>query len=324
MGHRTARAARIGVGVGVLGALLTAMAVAAGAGANASTVTASLSIAPPSQTVDAGDTVTVDVSINNVVDMAAWEFVISYNPAVLDYTGAAADKTMLQPVGSVFCPGVIADEVAGKVTLSCGTFGNAEGEDLANGADGSGKLGAVSFAAKAAGKSPIVFTKIELARADSTGIAVTGSTGMVCVDACSGVEPTPTYNPALLTPTAVSGGSQYDPVDEADPNAPAGGYPTPTPRAGTSRPVAGGTTGGGGSTGGTTSGTLAGSTVRSGSGSAPGVSGATDGNGFPVAGTGAGAGEGGLAWPAWIIIISGSAGLALLSAGALTSRRGSA
>jgi len=277
-----------GTAVAAAGALAVAAALLGADGrAGASTLTASLSIDPASQTVRTTDaSVSVNVSVNNVTNMASWDFRLSYDPDVLEFVSATPDKTMLATLGSPSClQTVVKDPASGAilgVAVGCGVAGLPIG---APGVDGSGKLATIVFKPKAAGTSPLVFTKLSLSTSNSNGtveefnIPVTGGTGIVRVlapgESSSGLEPTPTANPSLLTPTVVSGAPTPDPEVSLDPNS-----PRSTPRSGvasgTNPGASSGTNPGtnpGGSGSGNGGGGLSGATPRAGSANS-GVAGA--------------------------------------------------
>ena len=198
---------------------------------------------------------------------------------------AAVDQGYLGSLPGQFCPGANINEDAGTVLLGCGTL------QANNGVSGGGRVATITFTPKDAGKSNLLFTKAELAAylLDPTApnggvIPVTTGSGVIKV-AGSGdsnsIEPTPTYNPTLLTPTP-SGGQVPTPVDPNDPNV-GEATPranTPTPRSGTTSSGSSGSSSGGSVQGSTTSGG-AGSPSSGASGSSGG---ATGPDGAPVAG----------------------------------------
>lgn len=318
-----------GVAVAAAGALVAAAALlGAGGQAGASTLTASLSIDPASQTVRTTDaSVSVNVSLQNVANMASWEFELSFDPDVLQFVSATADKTMLASLGSPNCLQSLHKDPASDVILGikigCAVAGI--GLDMP-GVDGSGKLAAIVFKPKVSGRSPLVFTKIDLGTSGSEdsdisyNIPATGGTGIVRVlapgESSSGLEPTPTADPSLLTPTVISGAPTPDPEVSLDPDS-----PRSKPRSG----VASGTNPGG-SGNGNGGGGLSGATPRAGSANSgvagAGVSGGTaaGGQNFPVAGQGGLQGDEPL-WPRALLAVTGGAGALSVLAGAGMARR---
>lgn len=168
----------------------------------------SMYVDPPSQNVAlAGAPVTVTVGIHDVSDLVSWEFAISYDPSVLTFVSAQQDKTLLATIGSPFCPAPIVDEVSGSVRMGCVTGGVSTQGGV--GANGSGALGTMTFAPKAAGMSQMGFTRLEFGTPQDTDIIATPAQGVIRVLAAgeSGgtLAPTPTVNPVALTPTPITG-----------------------------------------------------------------------------------------------------------------------
>ena len=317
------RAFRGGWAAAAAGVVLAGAVMIGVQGSGASALDATFSLDPASQTVAPGaGPITVTVSINNVTNMASWEFSLMYDPGVLSFTSATADQTMLKPVGAVLCPAPIVDETAGTVLFGCATSAGESAID--KGADGSGKLGTVVFAPKAKGTSPLVFNKIEVADAGAGDIPATGGAGIVRVlgagEQASGLEPTPTANPSLLIPTRVAGAPTPDP-DVTLSGAARSAAPAQTPQSGVSGAAAGAATGGGAETddsapggGGATSG------AGTSSGGVAGAAGARGGENFPIAGQGA-VQEKRPTWPRPVLAALGGAGALLLLAGARRARR---
>ena len=168
----------------------------------------SMSLDPPSQNVAlAGGPVTVTVGIHDVSNMASWEFAISYDPAVVSFVSAQQDKTPLATIGSPFCPAPIVDQVAGSVRMGCATSGVSTQDGT--GASGSGTLGTMTFAPKAAGTSQLVFTRLEVGTPQDADIVAEQAQAVIRVlgpgDSGGALAPTPTVNPVGLTPTPIAG-----------------------------------------------------------------------------------------------------------------------
>ena len=277
----------------------------------AQAATARLNIAPPSQVVEVGDTVSVTVSVQDVSGMVSWEFILRYEEDVLEYVDASIDKTLLEQAGSPFCPLPIVGEEEDRVTIGCATM------NVSGAASGSGTLATINFRATGNGKSPMVFTTASLSYKFAEDVPVDPGTGMVCVGECTSPEPTPTPDRALLTPTPRSGTTTHEPVPETDPNTGRSGAPA-TPRAGTSgQPGSGDGSSSGGSRSG---GSLQGATASSGSGSAGGQQGSAAGAGAPGAGSGPQQDDDG-GWLRMLLAGTAGAGLALLAGGVAARRK---
>ena len=313
---------------GVLGALALAMG-GVPLGGTLSTpeagrvqaATASFTVSPPSQTVSEGSgPVTVDVMLNDAAGVSSWEFRLTYNPDVLELDAASADQSFLNSLPGQYCPTPAKDESAGWVQLGCVTSGQNSG------ASGTGKVASITFLPKDSGKSNLLFTGAGLTDHFANSLAVTTGSGVIKVAGdgeSNSIEPTPTYNPSLLTPTP-SGGVPPTPVDPNDPNVTGdSSAKTPTPRSGTTSSGSGSSGSGSGSS--SSGGSVQGSTTSGGAGSpSSGASGsgssgsATGPDGAPVAG--AGTLEEQAAWPRYLLVLTGIVGVALVAGGAAMSR----
>jgi hypothetical protein len=284
-------------------------------------VGARFSLTPASQTVDPNATaISVDVTLADAANVTAWEFQLSYNNNVVDFVSASPDPAFLESSGKpVHCPSVNADEDAGKVILGCLVLQPAEG--AMSSASGGGKLATLTFNAKHSGKSPLVFTKLELSDAtpEFKSLTASGGTGMIKVSGggeSDAIEPTPTVNPLLLTPTVPAGATLPEQVDPNDPNL----------GAGSSVSGSGGTAGSGGSGNSSSSnaasgsGSVAGSMASSGAGgSQNAASGTTGPDGAPVAGYGSL--EERAAWARFAFAGPAIVGIACIAWGYAASRR---
>jgi hypothetical protein len=249
-------------------------------------------VRPASQTIHVDDAgVAVEVALEGATNVSSFEFTLKYNPQVLDLVSASNDPGLISQAGSPICPPPIIDEDEGFVRLGCGTIGS-------GGATGSGRIGEMYFAPKAAGKSPLVFGKAELANSLAEDIPSEISEGIVRVlgngeTEPSQAEPTPTKNPVLRTPTAITGGPTPEVIPAQDPNIIGSGSSGATPRSGRS-------------------GTTRGSTGRS-SGADGAGAGAEGSDGFPVAGQGYQEDES-VGWLPMVVILA-LAGVAVTAAG---------
>jgi uncharacterized membrane protein YgcG len=282
--------------IGLLGVgLLIAAASAARAPDDTSAAQgATVSLVPSSQNVRSGDTFTIDVAAENVTNLAAFEFIISFDPDILS-VGSIQESGFLGSTGrDVWCEGPITEPPyvsPGNVRFGCSTVNI----DTARPA-GSGALATVTFVAIGEGVSPLTFGMVQLG--DEKGYdccnPITVREAAVRVlgpddPTPESLPPTPTRNPRGLTPTPIPG--------------------APTPRSGPLLPgseyqVPGGTASGAGGTSGSSSGASGGGTVAGGGAGAAGEPGAS-----PRAGSGPPAEE----TPWWPILAS-----ALLAVGGAT------
>lgn len=248
--------------------LLTGIGVLLSAAGRSSAAETVVSLLPASQSVKTGSQVEVSVEAENVTNLAAYEFRLSYNPDVLTYLGFE-DAGYLGSTGrQVSCPVPVVEE--GSVLLGCGTL-----KPSPEGPTGSGVLAKVKFRAVGAGTSPIVFTKVALANPEA-------------IDCCG----EPVVREAAVT---VSASGKAPPPPTPTPNRqlrvqrPAQGAPTPPYYSLTDQPTPGSATGaeGAATTGSATPADGApGPTAGQGQFPRTAQGGETSGTTFPVGGSG--------------------------------------
>jgi len=171
---------------------------------------ATVRLVPASQNVQLGESLEVDVAVEDATNIAAFEFRVKYDPAVLKLDGITKTDFLTSTGRSVTCPPLI-DEAA-KMTkdawFGCATTNKSAGAPVS----GSGVLAHVSFTAVGPGLTYLTFVKLELA--DDWGgdccNPVGWSESAVRVIAPDQPTPedspaTPTRNPAALTPTPIAG-----------------------------------------------------------------------------------------------------------------------
>jgi hypothetical protein len=252
-------------------------------------------ITPPSQVVqsDAAE-VAVQVTVEDVDNLGAFEFRMVYDPAVLTFKEVRRGPFIGSTGRGVTCPRAATD--GSSVQYGCNTTGYPR-----PGPGGSGLVATVAFVPKAPGTSPLVFNKVEFADATDDADSITAGTPkeaavqVVGPDDDTNQPPpaTPTHDARLLTPTPADGAptddNTYRLTDPQDPDDDTS--PDRTPAAGTIGADDGGAVSGSGGAsaggsegssavqGSTSSGSGAGGSSRSGS--------AIAGSNFPVAGYGA-------------------------------------
>ncbi len=103
--------------------------------------TTNMRLSPSSQSVYRGSSFTVDVMVDNTTKLGGFEFVLSYDPAVLQANTAVLGD-FLGSTGRAAVPvGPTIDSVAGRISFGAFSFGSAAGPN------GSGKLATVTFVA---------------------------------------------------------------------------------------------------------------------------------------------------------------------------------
>ena len=301
--------------IGLLGVgLLIAAASAAGAPDDTSAAQgATVSILPSSQNVQRGDTFTIDVAAENVTNLAAFEFTLSFDPNILS-VGSIQESGFLGSTGrDVWCEGPLTEPPyvsPGNVRFGCNTIGNPDTEVLPA---GSGVLATVTFAAIGEGVSPLTFGPVNMTDnwGEDRDLSRTVNEAAVRVvgpddPTPESLPPTPTRNPRAMTPTPIPGAPtpRSGPVLPGSPVLPGTEYQDP----------GGAAAGAGGTSGSSSSASSSGGAV-----SGDGTTGSTGAS--PRAGTGPPAEE----TPWWPILTSGLlavGGAALLSLAAYARRAG--
>ena len=174
---------------------------------------ASMSLQPASQVVQAGEHVTVDISVADVADLAAWQLVLKYDPAVLTFESFEQTDWLDSTGRSQQCPSATVDSQhllpMYSVDVGCGSFNKTP-----EGPNGSGVVAHLTFTAAATGTSDLVVLKALLANplSDDSCCVPAVHQGAIKVVPPGSNNPgsnelpaVPTPNPALLTPVAGPG-----------------------------------------------------------------------------------------------------------------------
>ncbi len=141
--------------------------------------TTAMVIDPASQEVVVGDYFTVDVRVDNVNNLGAYEFTLQFDPELIDYV-TVTDGDFLGSTGRVvFCPNPITD--VGTVRFGC-----VSSDGGTPGASGSGQLAQVVFQAVAPGTSPLDLPMVALADPWGEEIYAAVAGGSVSVSAVGG------------------------------------------------------------------------------------------------------------------------------------------
>jgi general secretion pathway protein D len=110
-----------------------------------------LSVVPASvSNVNVGSTISYDINISNVTDLYAFQFDLTFNPAIVSAVSIAEGSFLSSPCGSTcFVPGVI-DNLGGTIAGNAGTLIGPP-----PGVTGSGTLAILTLQGVAAGSSSI-------------------------------------------------------------------------------------------------------------------------------------------------------------------------
>ncbi|MBN1919603.1 MAG: DUF1906 domain-containing protein [Anaerolineae bacterium] len=145
-----------------------------------STTTSHIYFTPTVVNADAHAPVTVTLMISNVVNLGAFDYLISFDPAVV----TATQVTVGQFIGStnrIVTPlGPIIDNVNG--TVNFGAF--SQGEAL--GPSGNGVLAYIRFQAQSSGETPLHFANHSTLDIEGALLPTTASDGHITVVACLG------------------------------------------------------------------------------------------------------------------------------------------
>ena len=174
-----------------------------------------ISIDPPSQNVatDAAS-FTVNVKLSGASNVGSGEFAIAYDAARLELADVVEGpflKSDGQPTNCIRSADTAGLVNAAKTALATDTAAVAQyGCHVTStyatftGPSGDGILGTITFKPKTNGIANLVFVKRDLGNPGAGAVDVTSADGVVQVGATGGaLQPTPTANPAILTPVAL-------------------------------------------------------------------------------------------------------------------------
>ena len=128
---------------------------------------ATLVIEPTSSTTTAGGALSVAVQVTGVPDLYAYQFDVSFDPAVLSTTSVSEGGFLSSGGSTFFVPGMI-DNVSGTVTLTAGSL-----EGPVPGVSGSGTLATILFTGVGFGASSVTFSNVVLLDSGGGDIAAT-------------------------------------------------------------------------------------------------------------------------------------------------------
>ena len=108
-------------------------------------------------TIHVSDIITLDISAENIYDLAGWQFDIAFDPAVLEAIAVSEGDFLKTGGGATFFQKETIDNTTGKITkLSSARLSE-------DGVDGTGTLLSVTFKAKTAGQTQLKLENFQLA-----------------------------------------------------------------------------------------------------------------------------------------------------------------
>jgi hypothetical protein len=154
-----------------------------------------ISLQPSVATVALGNPVSFDVKVSGLSDLYAFEFDISFDPAILS-ASSVTEGALFSSVGVFFSPGFI-DNVGGTVTFI--------GDSLSGPGPGistDGTLASILFSSIASGSSNLTLSNVILLDSNFGDIAATASGASINVMAGGSTTPEPATF-VLLLPVVV-------------------------------------------------------------------------------------------------------------------------
>ncbi len=160
---------------------LLATFVAIASSADSSPTAASISLAPNPLTLAVNDSGSVDVQISNAQNLGAFEFIITFDPAIVNVTGVTLGPLLSSNTFTTTLLGPLTNNNAGSVRFAAYTLGTGAGPN------GSGVLASVQLQAMQAGTSGLNFTKVRITdRSAVVDNAAAATNGSVIVGSGSG------------------------------------------------------------------------------------------------------------------------------------------
>jgi hypothetical protein len=115
--------------------------------------TTKLNINPPTTTLLAGQSFTVNVTVTSVTNLNRWQVDVSFNPMILNCTGLSVPSDSIFGSMSYLFPTPIINNTAGRVAAFCALMSS-------GGVSGSGRLATISFTSLTLGVSTLTFVNV--------------------------------------------------------------------------------------------------------------------------------------------------------------------
>jgi len=149
-----------------------------------------VSVLPSDPAPGVGSFFDISVNIDSVTDLYAYQFDISFDPAILSAISVTEGSFLPGEGTTFFIPGAI-NNIAGSITFTADTLSN-----VGPGVDGSGSLAHIHLQALAVGTSPIGLSNVILL--DSALSEISFSTNGVTVSPVGTVTPIPEPSTMVL------------------------------------------------------------------------------------------------------------------------------
>lgn len=156
-----------------------------------------VSISPVSFDVEVGESFVVDIAIEGVEDLYAFQFDLSFSPSILRADDLLEGAFLTAGGGTFFIPGII-DDVLGTISFTASSL-----LGPGPGVTGSGVLATLRFTSLAAGVSPIALSGAILLDSGLADIDFVSADGAVTVRE-DGTVPEPTSSSLLLLAVGVA------------------------------------------------------------------------------------------------------------------------
>jgi hypothetical protein len=154
-----------------------------------------LNIETPVAPVNVGGTFDVFINVTDAVDLYAFQFDITFDPAILSAQSVAEGPFLPSGGSTFFIPGTI-DNSTGSITFTANTLLGA-----VSGINDGGRLAELEFQAIGQGTSPITLSNVLLLDSNFSEISFSTTDGSIRVD-----NPNPTPEPATMLLMAFGSG----------------------------------------------------------------------------------------------------------------------
>lgn len=154
-----------------------------------------LTLAPTSPTVNIGGSRVIQVMINNVSDLGAFEFILNYNPSVVTVTSVELGPFLGSTGRSPFIAAKSFDNTTGKAIVGVASIGGAAG------AVGSGVAMSITFkGGRAVGTSSLTFSGMQVTNVAGNTIAATAQNSTIAVQTGEATTTATPIQTATATP----------------------------------------------------------------------------------------------------------------------------